>query len=307
MLLLAGSALAQRSPKLLKCTSQQKSLKFEYDALGRVVRDVYSSEDAEEGVEFRTNTYAYSMNKIVQRYSEGSLMDTDSRTSILKDGKIVKETVVMNDDESGLPKSTYTLNFTYNADNQLVKVETLAGSGKNINIHEVTWADGCPSSIKTYREGVLVGEMNFTYDTSVTNPYIIAITNPFLHVLDYEAILPYGQLLEDSYGEPVKYAMRSVKYTEHVSHSYDWDPRDDFELAYTKNAKGEVVSAVQTGPEENETISFEWENATGISVHNNNGTGTDSYYRADGVRRTSTGKGLNIIRSADGTVRKVLK
>lgn len=305
--LLSSSVYAQNSPKLLKAYGDSQTFKFEYNSKGQIVKDVYSYVDEDGETETRTNTYTYASDKIVQRYAEGNLRDTDTRTGIIENGKLKSETIILNAESPKQPQYNQTYNFTYNAANQLVKIESTSGSAFNDEIHEVTWTDGCPSNIKTYRAGKLTGEMNITYDTSVTNPYIIMLANPFQHFLAYEAIQPHAQLLGGYYGTPVKYALSSVKYVEYVENAYNWSAEDNFDISYTTNAKGEIVGAVQTGSEP-QTMNFEWENTvTGITNHICNNTSATAYYNMEGVRQAGMCKGLNIIRSADGTVRKVLK
>lgn len=306
MLLLSGTMLAQQSPKLLKMETDDAYLQFEYDAEGRIIKDKFAYTDGDGGTETRTNAYTYASDKIVQRYVEGDRHDTDTRTSIIENGRIVKETIVMSAEIQEHTQDVQTYIFTYNAVNQLVKIVDSSGHAENEKTYVVTWADGCPSNIKTYREGVLVGEVDFTYDTSVTNPYVIAMTNPFLQgFLDYEAIEPYGQLLGGYYGASVKYAVTGVKYTVHVARQYPWEAEDSFYFDYQKDAKGQVVSATQTDTEAT-AIRFVWEDsATGIHALATS-TAADTYYQVNGMRQPTLRKGLNIVRSGNGTVRKVL-
>lgn len=307
MMLLSGSLFAQQSPKLLKAYNGSYEVSFEYDNAGRIVKDVTTYTDGDDEVETRVNTYTYAPDKIVQRYAEGNLSETDSRTAIIENGKIVKETIVMSAEVDEHAQDVHTYTFTYNAANQLVKIVDSSGHAQREETHVVTWTDGCPSNVKTYREGEVVGEMDFTYDTSVTNSYLVSILHPLQHFLSYEAIMPFGQLFGGYYGVPVKYAMNGVKYNVYVENYYGWDERDNFTITYNKDTKGQVVSGTQTD-EETTTMRFEWEQGTtGIAAPALDSPAADSYYDVNGVQQPRIGKGLNIIRSANGAVRKVVR
>lgn len=62
-----------------------------------------------------------------------------------------------------------------------------------------------------------------------------------------------------------------------------------------------------TCDDEKETANFKWGTTSGVNdITIDNENGSQVWYDLQGVRRQGPTKGLNIVRDADGTVRKVM-
>jgi hypothetical protein len=134
------------------------------------------------------------------------------------------------------------------------------------------------------------------------------VNNPLQNILSYEGMLPHGQLLGGYYGAPIKHAVKSMQYVPYVEKHFGWGTEDSLTMTYTKNEEGDVVKITQTTDTENTVISLEWTaTPTGISTASHCQTMPEMYFNGNGMRQSRLQKGLNIIKSTDGSVRKVLK
>ncbi len=305
--LLSGAAYAQSSSRLSKVTNGQQSYSFEYNKAGQLAKTAFQFTYSDETPETFTDVYTYASDKIEQVHSEGNSSLDDVRTAVLADGRISEETIVMGLDKNAGREDVCHFHCTYNDFNELVKVETDRANGTEREIYELTWTDGGPSHIRMYKEGVQVGEIYITYNTSIANPYVVMLGNPLSHIFGYENIVPYGQFLGNYYGAPVKYAPETVEYRVVEPNLFHWAAADNYRMFYVKNENGEVERFTQMSAEQT-TFNAEWVKVTtGIASHNYDGTSSATYYNMNGVPQTAPRKGLNIVRMSDGSVRKVLK
>lgn len=301
--LLSGSVYSQSTKSLIKAYNAEQSMSFEYAPNGKLAKFnfVYGASKT------RTDTYTYATDKIVQEHVEGGSSNADHHTSTLTNGKITKTVVIMNENDPNIPVYEVSYDYTYNDADQLVKV-VLKNSNDNKHVtSEITWIDGGISNIKQYEDETLIGEINVTYDPSITSKHVIMLVNPLQNILNYEGMLPYGQLLGDYYGFPIKHAVKSVQYVPHVKEYFGWGAEDSFTMTYTKNEEGDVVKFTPTDTDDT-VMSLEWTaTPTGISAASHCQTMPEMYFNGNGMRQSQLQKGLNIIKSTDGSVRKVLK
>ncbi len=301
--LLSGSVYSQSTKRLIKAYNAEQSMSFEYAPNGKLAKFnfVYGASET------RTDTYTYATDKIVQEHVEGGSGIADHHTSTLTNGKIIKTVVMMNENDPNIPVYEITYDYTYNDANQLIKVVLKNGNDNKNVTSKITWADGGISNIKQYEDETLIGEINFTYDPSITSKHVIMLVNPLQNILSYEGMLPYGQLLADYYGSPIKHAVKSMQYVPHVEKHFGWNSEDSFTMTYTKNEEGDVVKIAQTDTDDT-VMSLEWTaTSSGISAAPHCQAMPEVYFNGNGIRQSRLQKGLNIIKSTDGSVRKVLK
>ena len=133
------------------------------------------------------------------------------------------------------------------------------------------------------------------------------LVNPLQNILSYEGMLPYGQLLGGYYGFPIKHAVKSMQYVPHVEKHFGWNSEDSFTMTYTKNEEGDVVKIAQTDTDDT-VMSLEWTaTSSGISAAPHCSAMPEMFFSGNGIRQRRLQKGLNIIKSTDGRVRKVMK
>ena len=213
----------------------------------------------------------------------------------------------MNENDPNIPVYEITYDYTYNDANQLVKVVLKNGNDNKNVTSKITWADGGISNIKQYEDETLIGEINVTYDPSITSKHVIMLVNPLQNILSYEGMLPYGQLLGGYYGFPIKHAVKSMQYVPHVEKHFGWNSEDSFTMTYTKNEEGDVVKIAQTDTDDT-VMSLEWTaTSSGISAAPHCSAMPEMFFSGNGIRQRRLQKGLNIIKSTDGRVRKVMK
>lgn len=300
LVMLSCSTYAQNGSRLMKVGNENVTYSFEYDKDGRLNKDVYQPRYTDD----LNNLYSYSADKITQVSSYENSGDKDTRTAKIVNGRITEESIVLG---LGADPYIYYFHYTYNASNQLVRVETSDNEGVKYGLYELTWDDGGPSQISMYKDGLLAGKIYITYDASVTNPFVVMMTNPLNKIISYEGVAPYANFLGNHYGAPVKFALSKMEFKARDENVFRWNAEDNYRLSYTKNAKGEIEGSTESGKR---TVSFKyiWESpSTSIAVPSHGHTNAVTYYNMDGSRRKHLGKGLNIVRMADGTVRKILK
>lgn len=301
--LLSGSMYSQSTKSLIKAYNAEQNMFFEYAPDGKLTKFnfVYGASET------RTDTYAYATDKIVQEHVEGGSGIADHHTSTLTNGKITKTVVIMNENDPNIPVYEVSYDYTYNDADQLVKVVLNNGNDNKNVTSEITWTDGGISNIKQYEGETLIGEINVTYDPSITSKHVIMLVNPLQNILSYEGMLPYGQLLADNYGSPIKHAVKSMQYVPHVEKHFGWGAEDSFTMTYSKNEEGDVVKIAQTDTDDT-VMSLEWTaTSSGISAAPHCQAMPEVYFNGNGIRQSRLQKGLNIIKSTDGSVRKVLK
>lgn len=97
-------------------------------------------------------------------------------------------------------------------------------------------------------------------------------------------------------GKPARYLPNSCK-----------DEEDTVNFQWTFTSDGYVESLIMTCDDEKETANFKWGTTSGVNdITIDNENGSQVWYDLQGVRRQGPTKGLNIVRDADGTVRKVM-
>lgn len=299
VLLFAFTAImfAQNEKRLLKLTKDSNSyLTYEYNMEGQLIKWTSTLPD-----EVSTNIFTYKTDEITQTYSiDGGKPDT--RISQINNGRITTEKTSLISEE-GTETYTCTYELTYNNEGYLIKI-TKVGQGETPKQYELTWENGNITRVKHYENTTLIGEIQYTYDTSIENKYLNSLLNPITNILSDEGIISTGQLLEGYYGIRVKNTIKSVRYIGHDS-SFGWNANDDFDLTYIKDANGSVVRIEQSGAEQ-AIIGVEWDDTTtGISHQTMNITTQKIYYDINGIQMRQPKKGLNIIKTEDSKIQKV--
>ena len=83
----------------------------------------------------------------------------------------------------------------------------------------------------------------------------------------------------------------------------------DAAFTFTRNAEGLVthISQLLNGDPQPNEYDLEWEDVTtGIAV-NTATSAQPTYYNIEGVRLAQPERGLNLVRNADGSVRKIIR
>lgn len=299
VLLAAVAVNAQTTKKLLSLkASNGIGVTFEYNAEGKVVKTTEET-DPEVKSDKSTSTYEYSADKITQTYSTDS-GTPDVRIATIENGRIVSESVKFK--VQGTLEDA-TLTYTYNANNELVK--SVKKVGTEVYEWVYTWTDGDITKIEIYYNSKPNEIITLTYDTSVTNPYILAMNMMWLADFDIEGITPYGQVFGHYYGNLTKHALKS-RTAENAPGSVKQEVSDNFVLTYNKDANGEVKSMTTKVEEEDVEFQLEWESTDGIAALQTALPQQETYYNLNGVKLQKLQKGVNIVKNAEGKTRKVV-
>lgn len=304
LLLLASMTLqgtnAQTEKQLLKANTSGTGITFEYNEQGLMSKTVRNLNVPAQ--EYFIEEYQYAPDKITATHVETPwTTQPDYRISTVSNGKIISERLSVNS------SFNYNYAFSYDASNQLMKIA--AGEDANTKEYEyvLSWTNGNITSIKHYHLGQLNGEVQIDYYADIDNKYLQAIIHPLHHVLDYENMVPYGQMFGDFYGAMTKNLPKSVKYIAVPGASYfAYSPDDDYTIQYVGGENGYFEKVIVTTGGETSELLLEWVSSTGISTAPMNARTPEAFYNVSGVRRQSLQRGLNIVKSSDGSVRKMI-
>lgn len=90
---------------------------------------------------------------------------------------------------------------------------------------------------------------------------------------------------------------------------WGYGEEDSSDASYTYDEQGRVKTMSIGDGEDTEVTTFNWtvpQVVSGIASIQSQKDGQKTYYSADGVRRQSLHKGLNIVREANGKTKKVI-
>lgn len=304
ILVFATVAFAQSESRLLKISNGDGAYElFEYNAEGqltKLVSDLYGDGDTE------VYEFVYTANEIKQNEVEADGTTRLLRTSQISNGRIVKEEISFDPNwfQTGRFRYGAILNFAYDASGHLVQVEEKSTGGV-FRRYEFLWEDGNITLAKHYKDSVLVGEIQYSYDTSISNKYINAIFNPVNTCVEYDGLIARGQMFGEFYGVRSKNVVKKVEYKVYDIQSFYWDSDDNVEPVFIKDATDNIVRL--EGVNNDDTgITLEWSSTTsGIYSSTINSFETTIYYNIHGVQIPRLQKGLNIIKTG-GKTQKVL-
>ena len=228
----------------------------------------------------------------------------DTWTSTLKDGLVVKDVVNIN----GNPDNDI-FEYTYNTQRQLVRIKRTNDHTTSVTTVDITWKNGDIATVKTTNNGKLMDEERYEYDTANDNKEIRVYLSPLASILSYEALSPIGQLREGTYGVLCKHLYKA-SYVKSYSDPGSVQEVQNAAFTFTRNAEGLVthISQLLNGDPQPNEYDLEWEDVTtGIAVNTATSAQSATYYNIEGVRLAQPERGLNIVRNADGSVRKVMR
>ena len=303
--LFASMATAQTEKRLVKLKDGADWAEMKYRADGKLLTFTQTDHLDSGKQEIDVCTFTYNTNQIVMKcVTDNDPSTADTWTSTLKDGLVVKDVVNIN----GNPDNDI-FEYTYNTQRQLVRIKRTNDHTTSVTTVDITWKNGDIATVKTTNNGKLIHEDRYVYETVTDNKNVRAYLSPLANILSYEALSPIGQLREGGYGVLCKHLYKA-SYMKSYSHPGPVQEVQDAVLTYTRNAKGLVTHVSQLlrdDPQPNE-YDLEWEDVTtGIAVNTATSTQSATYYNIEGVRLAQPERGLNIVRNADGSVRKVMR
>ena len=182
----------------------------------------------------------------------------------------------------------------YDTDNRLIKFDySTGGSSRPL---ELIWQDGNIVETKRYSGSTLRTHLSYTHNSLTAHPLVLCLWGglDFIGWPDAFVLYPYmGTLPINLIAEA-----RPATGTGHTT-TYDYETNDD----------GDVVRIMEyTDGNLEGDFTLEWESSSGISSTTQDRVSIPiGYYSVNGVRSSAPWHGMNIVRHADGTVRKVAK
>ena len=267
--IVAGYAQTKQLKKMISSGQYtQNTLEFTYDNNGRMI--------AVGGDEECTITYT-SDQILIQSISNGQM---EASTYTLTNGLLTHADDMQAD-------------FYYDSGNRLIKWDVTV-SGKNRPL-EFIWEEGNITHTKRYNGTELSTELTYSYNNITTHPLIHCLWGglDFLGWPDDFILYPYLGTLSKNL----------VTTTADVSghgHTYAYE--------YEQNSDGDIVKIAEYYDGNlSTTYTFEWEPSTsGINSIDSEQTVPSAYYSVNGVRAAKAHHGLNIVRTANGKVRKYI-
>ena len=303
--LFASMATAQTEKRLVKMKESKDWAEMKYRADGKLLTYPQTDHLDSGKQEIYVNTFTYNTNQIVMKCVTNNDPSTaDTWTSTLKDGLVVKDVVNIN----GNPDNDI-FEYTYNTQRQLVRIKRTNDHNTSVATVDLTWTNGNIATVKAFYNGKLMHEERYEYDTANDNKEIRVYLSPLASILSYEALSPIGQLREGTYGVLCKHLYKA-SYVKSYSDPGSVQEVQDAAFTFTRNAEGLVthISQLLNGDPQPNEYDLEWEDVTtGIAVNTATSTQSATYYNIEGVRLAQPERGLNIVRNADGSVRKIMR
>ena len=303
--LFASMATAQTEKRLVKMKESKDWAEMKYRADGKLLTYTQTDHLDSGKQEIYVNTFTYNTNQIVMKCVTNNDPSTaDTWTSTLKDGLVVKDVVNIN----GNPDNDI-FEYTYNTQRQLVRIKRTNDHNTSVATVDLTWTNGNIATVKAFYNSKLMHEERYEYDTANDNKEIRVYLSPLASILSYEALSPIGQLREGTYGVLCKHLYKA-SYVKSYSDPGSVQEVQDAAFTFTRNAEGLVthISQLLNGDPQPNEYDLEWEDVTtGIAVNTATSTQSSTYYNIEGVRLAQPERGLNIVRNADGSVRKVMR
>ena len=268
---------------------------FTYDGLGR-----YSI------INVKTNDEAYDVNvnydtdKILLQYEQTG---TSIMFDMTVDGdKVVKEVVSMSNDNMSIVFNT--IDYTYDATDQLVKVVTKSDyeplANNEINI---LWENGNIKSA-SISGAEINANLAFSYYTDYEDQSIVnAFSGSVASIFDETEAVTFSPLFYSAnyFGKSCKNLTKNIKRSGSNSKEGSFDKTID--LSYTYESNG-LVNECNYG---NKVHQYTWESDSSVAPPTLKKHVGDIIFTLDGRHHTTLQRGLNIVRRSDGSVVKVLK
>ena len=303
--LFASMAMAQTEKRLVKMKDGADWSEMKYRADGKLLTftQTYHLDSGKQKID--VNTFTYNTNQIVMKcVTDNDPSMTDTWTSTLKNGLVEKDVVNIN----GNPDNDI-FEYTYDTQRQLVRIKRTNDHTTSVTTVDITWKNGDIATVKTTNNGKLMDEERYEYDTANDNKEIRVYLSPLASILSYEALSPAGQLREGTYGVLCKHLYKA-SYVKSYSDPGSVQEVQDAAFTFTRNAEGLVthISQLLNGDPQPNEYDLEWEDVTtGIAVNTATSAQSATYYNIEGVCLAQPERGLNIVRNADGSVRKVMR
>lgn len=206
--------------------------------------------------------------------------------------------------ENGKVEATYT--FTYDADGQLINMEkTEPGYSQSVESYAYTWTNGDITAVKMVESEY--GDVPETITVTITPSDIENKSSLMLYDAYYGLDIDE---LEHAYfagllGRPSKHLPLEAS-------AYENGNLRKSTCTWTLDGKGfpsKVFIDIDDVIEPYDiTITFEWQEFAGVEeIEAAVNAGNARIFGIDGTERTELHKGLNIVRSADGSVSKIMK
>ncbi|MGP1350094.1 MAG: DUF4595 domain-containing protein [Hoylesella marshii] len=301
--LFASMAMAQTEKRLVKMKDGADWTEMKYHADGKLFTFTQTDHLDSGKQEIYVNTFTYNTHQIVMKcVTDNDPSTTDTWTSTLKNGLVEKDVVNIN----GNPDNDI-FEYDYDAQQQLVHIKHTNDHNTDVTTVDITWTNGDIATVKTFYNGNLMSEDRYEYDMANDNKEIRVYLSPLASILSYEA-LPAGQLREGTYGVLCKHLYKA-SYVKSYSDPGSVQEVQDAAFTFTRNAEGLVthISQLLDGDPQPNEYDLEWEDVTtGIAV-NPATSAQPTYYNIEGVRLAQPERGLNLVRNADGSVRKIIR
>lgn len=268
---------------------------FTYDNQGR-----YSDFKVKSGDEAYDVTLSYEEGKILFKYMQFGALVTSEMT--LNGDNVVKEVVTISNDNQNVVFNT--IDYTYDANDQLVKVVTKSDyeplANNEINI---SWEDGNIKSASI--SGTAINSnLEFNYYTDHEDHSIVnAFSGSVASIFDETESVTFSPMFYSAnyFGKSCKNLTKSIKRSGSNSKEGSFDKT--IELNYTYESNG-LVKECKYG---NKVHQYTWENDSRVAPPTLKNHLGDIIFTLDGRRHTTLQKGLNVVRRSDGSVVKVLK
>ena len=302
--LFASMATAQTEKRLVKLNAGADWTEMKYRADGKLFTftQTYHLDSGKQEID--VNTFTYNTNQIVMKcVTDNDPSMTDTWTSTLKNGLVEKDVVNIN----GNPDNDI-FEYTYDTQRQLVRIKRTNDHTTSVTTVDITWKNGDIATVKTTNNGKLMDEERYEYDTANDNKEIRVYLSPLASILSYEALSPAGQLREGTYGVLCKHLYKAF-HVKSYSNPGPVQEVQDAAFTFTRNTEGLVthISQLLNGDPQPNEYDLEWEDVTtGIAV-NTATSAQPTYYNIEGVRLAQPERGLNLVRNADGSVRKIIR
>ncbi len=268
---------------------------FAYDDQGRYSKITMIS----NGVPYEV-LFTYKDNQILLQRQVADYSATFDM-SVVND-RVVQEqvSIVMN----GVQQTVNTLTYEYDTDNQLTKIVSSSDLLPEVNhVTKLTWQDG--NIIKAEIVGSQINEtIEFTYYSEYENQSIVQAFSGSIDEIwtEMEVLSSSPFMLPANYlGKVCRNLMKSLHFTGYNSNEPSLDKTR--EVTYTFTADGHVEKC-KIGSRE---FLYTWDASSGVAAPRATVNQPEAVYSLDGRRQTSLGRGLNIIRRADGTTIKMIR
>lgn len=271
-------------------TTPQRIHEFRYDEYGRMLGSDWSGRE-NGSVSVTYNDIA----NTVKIESSEEMSDLKWTFGYVENGRIIRL------DTQYWDEDMYTSSLNYNNNGELVSFTQ--GMGNDTYTSKLEWCDGNILSVAYAGEGKYEFSLS-DYDSPASLPFFMEGIDG---VADFDLPNPFYYL-------PGYMGKRSKKllsgYTAQIG-----DTRLQGTYSYKFDADGNVSEFVSDEVEDEDGFTMSWRErivcsymvVSGINDVAVDGHGSrEAIYNAAGQQRPDMGRGLNIVRSADGTVRKVI-